>query len=141
MPSAGIFTPLAVVLVTSFAILLFRQRLFSLPRRTLGFITFVHLVRIALYVGLAALMWHLVLTDVPYGVWLVLATLRMLISRLPLLPNKDIAFAGLAVFLLGSDARVSALMTMMAALLLVSHMAVGALFAAAELVQSRRDEE
>jgi hypothetical protein len=32
-------------------------------------------------------------------------------------------------------------MTMMAALLLVTHMAVGALFAAVELVQSRRDEE
>jgi len=141
METRSTFTPLAVVLVTSFAILLFRQRLFSLPRRMLGFITAVHLVRIVLYVGLAALMWHLVLNDVPYGVWLVLATLRMLISRLPLLPNKDIAFAGLAVFLLGSDARVSALLTMMAALLLVTHMVVGGLFAALELVQSRRDEE
>ncbi|MBS0255090.1 MAG: hypothetical protein JSS36_07760 [Proteobacteria bacterium] len=132
------FKSLGVVLITSFVILLFRQKLFSLPRRALWFITAVHIGRIAAYVGLAALMWHLVLADVPYGLWLVLATLRMLISRLPLLPNKDVVFAGLAVFMLGHDAQVAELMTMMAALLLVTHMAVGVVFALAELIHSRR---
>jgi energy-converting hydrogenase Eha subunit G len=68
-------------------ILLFRQKLFSLPRRELFIITAVHFLRIVAYVGLTALMWHLVLPGVGYGLWLVLATLRMLISRLPLVPQ------------------------------------------------------
>ncbi len=133
-----IFKSLGVVLVTSFAILLFRQKLFSLPRPSLWFITSIHFARIVAYVGLAALMWHLVLPDVDYGLWLVLATLRMLISRLPFVPNKDVVFAGLAVFLLGRDAEIAGLMTMMAALLLVTHMIVGATFAVAELFNARR---
>jgi hypothetical protein len=134
---ATIFTSLGVVLVTSFAILLFRQKLFSLPRRELWAIAGVHFLRIFAYVGLTALMWHLVLPDQPYIVWLALATLRMLISRLPLLPNKDVVFAGLAVLMLGHDAEISSLMTMIAALLLVTHLVVGTIFALVDLVTER----
>ena len=132
-----IFSSLGVVLLTSFVILLFRQKLFSLPRRELWAIGAVHFLRIIAYVGLTALMWHLVLPDQPYGIWLVLATLRMLISRLPLLPNKDVVFAGLAVLLLGHEAEISSLMTMIAALLLVTHLAVGAIFATIDLATER----
>lgn len=137
--TSTIFGSLAVVLVTSFVILLFRQKLFTLPRRELLIITAVHLLRIIAYVGLTALTWHLVLPDQPYGIWLVLATLRMLISRLPLLPNKDVVFAGLAVLLLGHEAEISSLMAMIAALLLVTHLAVGTIFATVDLVTSRRE--
>ncbi len=134
---ATIFTSLGVVLVTSFVILLFRQKLFSLPRRELWAISGVHFLRIIAYVGLTALMWHLVLPDQPYIVWLALATLRMLISRLPFLPNKDVIFAGLAVLLLGHDAEISSLMAMIAALLLVTHLVVGAIFATIDLATER----
>ena len=128
---------LAVVLVTSFAILLFRHKLFSLPRRELWLIAGMHLLRIVVAVGLAALTWHLVLPDVGYGMWLVLATLRMLVMRLPLASNKDVIFAGLAVFLLGHEAQIGALMAMMAGLLLVTHLFVGAIFATADLLTAR----
>ena len=132
------FLSLGVVLLTSFLIFLFRQRLFSLPRRTLWFITALHVLRIGAIVGLAALMWHLVLPDVYYSLWLVLATLRMLVSRLPLIPNKDVVFAGLAVFLLGHEHEIGDLMTMMAGLLLVTHLVVGTVFGAAELLSARK---
>jgi len=132
-----IFSSLGVVLVTSFVILLFRQKLFTLPRRELLIITAVHMLRIIAYVGLTALTWHLVLPDQPYAIWLVLATLRMLISRLPLLPNKDVVFAGLAVLLLGHEAEISSLMAMIAALLLVTHLVVGTIFAIVDLVTER----
>jgi len=132
-----IFLSLGVVLLTSLVILMFRQKLFTLPRRELLIITGVHLLRIFTYVGLTALMWHFVLPDQPYGIWLVLATLRMLISRLPLLPNKDVVFAGLAVLMLGHDAEISSLMAMIAALLLVTHLAVGTIFALVDLISER----
>jgi len=138
METRTVFLSLGVVLLTSFLIFLFRQRLFTLPRRTLWFIAAMHILRISAIVGLAALMWHLVLPDVYYSLWLVLATLRMLVSRLPLIPNKDVVFAGLAVFLLGHELEIGDLMTMMAGLLLVTHLAVGTVFGGAELFLARK---
>jgi hypothetical protein len=133
-----VFVSLGVVLVTSFLILLFRQKLFSLPKRDLWFITGVHLVRIAAVVVLSAWMWHLVLPAVEVTLWIVMATLRMLVSRLPLLPNKDVVFAGIAVFLLGNELEIASLMTLMAVLLLVTHLVVGALFAVLDLIDAEK---
>lgn len=133
-----VFISLGVVLVTSFLILLFRQKLFSLPKRDLWFITGVHLARIAAVVVLSAWMWHLVLPAVEVTLWIVMATLRMLVSRLPLLPNKDVVFAGIAVFLLGNELAIASLMTLMAVLLLVTHLVVGALFAALDLIDAEK---
>lgn len=133
-----VFVSLGVVLVTSFLILLFRKKLFSLPKRDLWFITGVHLGRITAVVVLSAWMWHLVLPAVEMTLWIVMATLRMLVSRLPLLPNKDVVFAGIAVFLLGNEMEIASLMTLMAVLLLVTHLVVGALFAALDLIDAEK---
>lgn len=128
---------LGVVLVTSLAILLFRQKIFTLPRPLLVWIAGVHVVRIVAVVLVTALLWHTVLPGVAIGLWLVLATVRMLLSRLPLLPNKDVVFAGLAVFLLGRDAAVADLMAMMAGIQLVAHLCVGGTLAVADIVTTR----
>ncbi len=132
------FLSLGVVLLTSFLILLFRQKLFTLPRRELWFISGVHFIRIFAMLGLAGVMWHEVLPSVPVGLWLLMATLRMLVSRLPLVPNKDVVFAGLAVFLLGHDGMIASLMAMMAGITLVAHLVVGAFFALVELAETGR---
>ncbi len=137
MPMQSVFLSLGVVLITSCAILLFRKKLFSLSRRELWFITGIHAVRIILFIAFSALLWHLVLPQTSIGLWMVLATLRMLVSRLPLLPNKDIVFAGIAVFLLGHDLEIAALLTMMAAITLGSHVVAGVISGAAGLVETR----
>lgn len=134
----SVFVSLGVVLATSFAMLLLRRRLFTLPRRDLWFIAAIHLVRIAVLIGLSALLWHWVLPEVAITLWLVLATLRMLVSRLPLIPNKDVVFAGLAVYLLGEEAKVAEMLAMMAALVLLAHLAVGGAVAIAGLVEDAR---
>lgn len=134
-PSADtIFLSLGVVLITSFLALLIRRRLFTLPARDLWFITGIHSVRIVAVIALAGLMWHVALPGIAVALWLVLAALRMLVSRLPLIPNKDIAFAGLAAFLVGQDQAITALLSIMAALILITHIIVGALMAAANLI-------
>ena len=48
-------------------------------------------------------------------------------------------FAGIAVFLLGHDVEITALMTMMAAILLASHIVVGVAFGLVGLLESRRN--
>jgi hypothetical protein len=138
MPTRDVFLSLGVVLATSCAILFFRKKLFSLDRRELWFITGVHVVRTLVFIVVSALLWHLVLDQVSLGLWLVLATLRMLVSRLPLLPNKDIVFAGIAVFLLGHDMEIAALMTLMAAISLAGNVIAGVISGLAGLAETRR---
>ena len=132
-----VFSALAVVLVPSFVILLFRSRLFTLPRRELAIITGLHFWRIISYVALTALMWHYVLPDVDIELWLVLATLQMMISRLPLMPNKDLVFAGLSVFLLGHEPLVGSLVTMVAGVTLMTNVGFGLVFGCADIIGAR----
>ncbi len=128
---------LSVVLVSSILILLFRRQLFSLPRQDLLCVAGIQVLRVIAMLLLSAALWHLVLPQVPLGWWLILATLRMLVSRLPLIPNKDVVFAGLAVFLLGHDVPIAELMTMMAGLILATHVIVGAALAVQDLLPKR----
>jgi hypothetical protein len=128
---------LTVVLLTSMAALLWRQQIFSLSRQQLRFIFVIHIGRIATVTALSALLWHLILPHVPLLWWLLLATIRQLISRLPFVPNKDIVFAGLAVFILGREVEIASLLTLMAGLILLTHLLVGSAFAATDLLQRK----
>ncbi len=128
----------AVVLGTSLAAMLFRRRLFSLPRTELRFVVAVHLSRIAATTLLAAWMWHVALPMVAASMWLLLATLRLLLSRLPFIPNKDLVFAGIAVLVVGEDQQVVELMALMAGLILGTHLVLATLLTAAELAGWKR---
>ncbi|WP_157216774.1 hypothetical protein [Flavisphingomonas formosensis] len=125
----------ATMVASSLVAMLFRRRLFSLPKSDLWFVTKVHLVRIGASAFLSALLWHLVLPSVALSWWLLLSTMRMLISRLPFVPNKDLVFAGVAIFLIGRDAQISDLMAMMGGVILATHLALGALLGTADVAQ------
>jgi hypothetical protein len=127
-----------VVIATSLAIMVFRRRLFSLPRATLGFVALLHLARIVGVMLLSAAMWHLLLPQVALSTWVMLATLRLLVSRLPLIPNKELVFAGLALMLAGRDAATAEAMTLIASLFLATHLVVGVAVGAAELLPAGR---
>jgi hypothetical protein len=116
----------AVVVIFSLLPFVFRRRLFSLPAKELRVIIVIHLIRIALWLALSASMWHFLLPDIAVGTWLSLATLRMMISRLPLVANKDILFAAATMLLLGKGADVTAAIAFTASLTLVAHLIVGA---------------
>jgi hypothetical protein len=118
-------TSIGVTLASSLAMMLLRKQLFGLGRADLWFVAFVHFGRLALKTLLAALMWHLVMPGQPLELWVLLSALRLLLSRLPLLPNKDLVFAGLAVLLMGHDAQIATMMAMIASLTLAAHVLVG----------------
>jgi hypothetical protein len=125
---------LAFVIGTSLAILLLRRSLFSLEKRELRMVFAVHLLRILGTSLCSAALWHFVLPNVEPGWWLILVTIRLLISRLPFVPNKDVVFAGIAVLALGGAVEISALMALMAGLTLAAHLLVGLGFALADLL-------
>lgn len=133
---------LAFVIGTSLAIMLWRKSIFSLTRKELGFVMLVHVARICATTFFSALLWHMVLPNTPVVWWLLLATIRLLISRLPFVPNKDLVFAGIAVIALGQQVQLAELMTMMAALILATHVIVGILIGGFDLVHgTKRNNE
>ena len=119
----GMFAGSAAVLVAmSLPFLIFSRRVFSLPRPELWWIFWVHVLRLVAGSVLIALAWHYALPDVPLAMWLFLAAGRLLVSRLPLVPNKDLLFANFAIVLLGRDQALSELMAFTGALTLVAHL-------------------
>ena len=128
----------AVTIAISLPFLLFSRRVFSLPRRTLWWVFGVHWVRLLAGQVLIALAWHYALPGVSMGLWLALAALRMLVSRLPLVPNKDLLFANFAILLIGQNAALSELMAFSAALTVLIHLGLIGLFSV-QAVVARND--
>ncbi|WP_225205909.1 hypothetical protein [Novosphingobium huizhouense] len=112
---------LGLVLITSAVIMFFRNGLFSLSSRDLWFVFGVHCARIVLKTGLTALAWALILPEAPLSSWLLLSTVRLLLSRLPFLPNKDIAFAGVTALLVGAQVKTGVMIAMLSMLTISMH--------------------
>lgn len=129
-----LFTSIAVLLGSSLIVMLLRGRVFSLPRSDLAFVAAMQLIRVIGATALLAVMWSLVLPTVPFVYWLMLMSLRLLISRLPLVPNKDVVFAGVAVLIVGAGSGIAPLMAMMAGLLIIVHVVVGGALVASDLL-------
>jgi hypothetical protein len=122
--------------LSSLSALCFRRALFSSPDTHLQIIAGIHGVRVIATTLLTALLWATVLPSASLGWWLGLATLRMLVSRLPFIPNKDLVFAGLVSFLVGPNAATADLFAMLAGLTLVTHLLLGAALGLSELLHS-----
>ena len=113
----------AAVVALSLLILLARRRVFSLGRRDLGFVASVHVARLIVVAALTVLLWRIALPEIAVSVWIVLFTIRLVVARLPFLPSKDLAFAGLAVAF-GVQAKVGLLLATCAVVTLLAHLAV-----------------
>jgi hypothetical protein len=137
--AAAIEWSLSFVMLTSVVVMFARGAIFSLTRSELWFVAGMHFARIVGSTALTALLWHLVLPQVELAWWLLLATLRMLISRLPFVPNKDIVFAGVAVLAVGREVELASMIAMMAALVLLTHILVGVTFALFDVLTGERN--
>lgn len=125
VPLGTIFKSLAAVAVISTLILAFSRRIFSHPRGTLWWMAAVLVGRAVLATLLSAVLWHLLMPDLPLSGLFLLATLRMMVSRLPLVPSKDLLFAGLAVLVFGRSGDISGATSMIASLMVAIHLFVG----------------
>lgn len=122
-------TAAGVIVATSLPFLLFSRRVFSLQRGELWWVFGIHCLRLiggSLFVALA---WHFAMPGVSLGMWILLAAARMLVSRLPLVPAKDVLFANFAILLIGQGQALSEMLAFTAALTLLAHMVLIAGFA------------
>lgn len=127
----------AIVVGISAAILLFRGRLFSLPTSDLRAVFGLHMARISISTLALALAWFAALPAVGAIWWIVLSALRLLINRLPLLPNRDLLFAAAAVFLIGGADEVGAVAAITAGLFLGANLLCGLTLALADMRRER----
>jgi hypothetical protein len=127
-----------ITIAISVGILIFSKRVFSLPRRELWWVFAIHCLRLAASSGFVALAWHFAMPEVGVGMWLFLAAGRLLVSRLPLIPNKDLLFASFAILLIGQDRALSEMIAFSSALTLVVHFGLILLFAAVALAQGKK---
>lgn len=122
-----------IIVLISVLVVAFGKKLFSLNRQQLWGISGIHLVSLLLNNVLLAWAWSLALPDVAIGWWLMLATARMLISRLPLISNKDVIFAAVAIFAIGRDEDIQILIALTTTVTLLMHMGIGLLLAVGDL--------
>ena len=134
-----LMTSIGIVLGTSVLIMFFRKGLLSLPRRDLWFVFTVHCLRILAGTGLTALAWHLILPGEDIGSWMLLSTIRLLLSRLPLLPNKDIAFAGITSLLVGGEVQTGVMIAMISMLIVATHVVLFIGLMLLDLVQKEKN--
>ena len=77
----------------------FGHHIITLPKRQVLRIATLHGARIVVFESLLVVQWSIVIPDIPLGVWVGFIAARMVLTRIPLLPNKDLILLGLAVTL------------------------------------------
>jgi hypothetical protein len=113
------------------AVLFLRQRIVGVSDGAMARIAAINVVRIAVVLLLQALLYASALPGQPLGVWLVLITLQLVLTRIPFLPNPDIVFLTAALHLAGGyDAPEAAFAGMLVAEAGLSQIFNAALFAA-----------
>ncbi|MDJ0278494.1 hypothetical protein QLH51_16985 [Sphingomonas sp. 2R-10] len=91
---------LAGLLVAAFLtplLLRLRRQILSVRWSTAGAVLGIHVVRILIVVLLQATQWAVVLPGEPLSVWVTFLTVQMVISRLPIVPNRDLLFLSAAL--------------------------------------------
>ena len=127
-----------ILLGSSLLVGFLRNRILSLSPRDCWFVSAVHLLRTVLAIVMLAILWHQVLPDVAPQWWVLMAAGRQLVTRLPFLPNKDVAFAGLAVLITGGSTDATSAVLLVGTLIFAGQLVLGSGLALAELIRSPR---
>lgn len=128
---------IVILIAMSLPFFVFSKRVFSLPRRLLWWVFWVHAARLITGTALLGLAWALALPGVPIEQWLLLSAARLLVSRLPFVPNKDLVFANFAILLIGQGNDLANVVAFTAALTLVVHAVLIAIYASYAVIKER----
>lgn len=121
---SSILLALSLPLASGGAIALFHNKLLSLPREDIMWIGLACGVRIVAQAIAGIVMWWSLLPQVSMTTWVVLTAVRMVSTRLPLVPNKDLAFAAVTVALVGSHGDIAPVIVMITTMVLLANMVV-----------------
>lgn len=132
---------IGVVAAVSILIVAFGNRLFSLSKGDLWWVAGVHLLRVLATTGLIALAWSAYAPQIALGVWALLATAKLMASRLPLFVNTEVIFANIVIWFLGKNSEIEQVVGVVTILILSIHLAAAAALAIGDLVTIKRAAE
>ncbi|NNG14967.1 MAG: hypothetical protein HKM89_00715 [Gemmatimonadales bacterium] len=90
----------AVVTVGLIALMAwFRKHIFAMAPRTALLVLGIHIGRFVFEQVLQIGMWAVALPEVPLRVWCTYAALSLIVSRIPLMTNRDLLFASISITL------------------------------------------
>jgi hypothetical protein len=121
---SSLFVSLGLLSVVPLIALLNHTNIFTLATLELYRMGAIHMVRIVANIALMALCWHVLLPAEPLQSWLILSAARMVVSRLPLLPNKELALAAVAGTMFPGSPEIGAAVMVTGLLLTLGHLAV-----------------
>jgi hypothetical protein len=114
-----------ILCVPAFGVLAFSKRIMTLSRKTNVETFWIHMARLLVSMTLLLCAWHFALPEVPWKVWLVLGSLRLVVTRVPFAPNTDLLFSSIGMGLAGTaNVEISALLALTAALVIACHVTV-----------------
>jgi hypothetical protein len=125
MPGWAIALGIAAVAAPAMVAIFGRKTVFHLPGKLLLQIAAIHGVRSASGILLTALLWHLALPDIALSWWVAFSALKLVLSRLPFVSNKELVFAGATAMLFGHHGDIATLMAMLAGLMMGAHIVAG----------------
>ncbi|VXC72475.1 hypothetical protein [Sphingomonas sp. AX6] len=148
--ASGVLTPeelrgvgwaAAITVAISLPFILFSKRVYSLPGGQLWWVFGVHCLRILAGSFALAWAWHFAMPGVAFTTWAFLVAIRLLVTRLPFVPNKDLLFANIAIILIGQGTDMSELMALTAAMALLLHVALIGAFGFLALARKTDDRQ
>jgi len=148
--ASGVLTPdelrgvgwaAAITVAISLPFILFSKRVYSLPGRELWWVFAMHCARILGGSFALAWAWHFAMPGVAFSTWAFLVAIRLLVTRLPFVPNKDLLFANIAIILIGQGTDMSELMALTAAMALLLHVALIGAFGFLALARKTDDRQ
>ena len=89
-----------IAIIAGFCLLIFalafrfRKTIFSFDKKTISVVFFLHICRLLLTQVLQIIQWAVVMPDVPLINWITLLSAQIIISRIPLLPSRNLIFLG-----------------------------------------------
>jgi hypothetical protein len=134
----GIAAAIGVVMLVSVLIILFGKRLFSLTKADLWWASGIHLLRVMATTGLIAVAWHAYDPNVALGTWAVLATAKLMVSRLPLFVNPEVIFASIIIWVPGTSSEIEQVVGVVTILTLLVHVVAAAALAIGDLIPARK---
>lgn len=81
-----------ILLLVTVVVVMARTNIYSLNMRDTWYLTSVHSVRILFISAVQILQWYLAITDITVWELFVILSVQMVISRIPILPAKDLIF-------------------------------------------------
>ena len=93
---------LILIMVSGILMIRFRRFVIAMPVKTAFSVFSIHTVRLIIMHAINVWMYYIVLPDTPLYVWFTLLSIEIVLSRIPVLPNRDLIFTGIGISMAGT---------------------------------------